>query len=507
MPTTHPLLLELNTRCWLRELTAAEGREVSLSTVPERLFEKWKGMGLTHVWLMGVWCTGPRSRERALANGFLREELDRVLPGWDEEDVAGSPYAIERHVVAEVLGGMEGLRRFRRRLNTHGLRLVLDFVPNHVGLDHPWLQKHPDYFVQTAEPHPAAFSTRTGDRACWILHGRDPHFAAWDDTAQLDHRRSDLQQALLDELLQVAQLCDGVRCDMAMLVLRDVFERTWEDIPVTASGAGLVTRDFWDIAIPAVKAIHGEFLFIAEVYWNLEERLQAVGFDYTYDKILTDGLLRHHVGEMVTLLQGRTPEFLNRSVHFLENHDEVRVASALSIEEHRAAALLTLGLPGMRFLHDGQTLGATLRTPVQLRRRAAEPVDHRIRDLYAEVLGALQQAGVGHGDGRLLRAQPAWADNPTSDNFVVIQWSDAHSPRALVVVNLADHRSQCRVSLEWAAPGTDSWQLVDLLSDERWTRSADDLRDRGLFLDVPAHAAQVFLCQPADPHSGARGTS
>src|SRR5215472_6844063 len=119
----HPLVYEINTRCWLRELAEREQRPVSLAEVPGDQFELWRGLGFTHVWLMGVWTVGPRARHQALSQPEQRLAYSRALPGWQEEDVGGSPYAIADYHVPAELGGEAGLAKFRSRLNQEGLRL------------------------------------------------------------------------------------------------------------------------------------------------------------------------------------------------------------------------------------------------------------------------------------------------------------------------------------------------------------------------------------------------
>src|SRR5205823_3485950 len=284
----QPLVCEINTRCWLRELSARLGRAVSLATVPDSELEAWRKPGFTHVWLMGVWPTGPRSRAAALADPRFRRALADTLPDWKEADFAGSPFAVADYTVAPELGGELELKKFRKKLHAHGLRLLLDFVPNHLGLDHPWVVERPELFVQAPARSSEAFfiETKTGGR--WLAHGKDPNFSAWIDTAQLDYRRADTRAAMIELLQSIAARCDGVRCDMAMLLLKEVFARTWTNFPCAVTAA---EGEFWADAIPAVKGSRPDFLFLGEAYWDLEARLQSLGFDYTYDKRLYDYLV------------------------------------------------------------------------------------------------------------------------------------------------------------------------------------------------------------------------
>ncbi|MGH7969771.1 MAG: alpha-amylase family glycosyl hydrolase, partial [Limisphaerales bacterium] len=111
------LLLEINTRCWLGELSAKLGQRVTLEQTPETEFASWQTLGVTHIWLMGVWRSGPRARAQALQSPEQRASYSEALPDWREEDVVGSPYAIAEYRVLESLGGEAGLKAFRTRLN------------------------------------------------------------------------------------------------------------------------------------------------------------------------------------------------------------------------------------------------------------------------------------------------------------------------------------------------------------------------------------------------------
>lgn len=483
----YPLLYEINTRCWLRRLSQEQGRAVTLADVPDAEIAQWQELGFTHVWAMGVWATGPRSRAVALNNAALRADFDKVLPGWTEEDVPGSPYAIERYEVPQTLGGNAGLRKFRQQLNARGLKLLLDFVPNHVGLDHSWLRERPELFVQSPSETPGTFRQETRSGMKWIAHGKDPNFLSWVDTAQLDYRRAETCAAMVEVLHSIASHCDGVRCDMAMLLLNDVFARTWTQFPGTNSAPA---TEFWSVAIELVKRERRDFLFLAEVYWDLEARLQSLGFDYTYCKSIYDRLLAHDYASVQKELLASSPKYVGASAHFLENHDEQRIATLLSPAEHRAAAVMTLGLPGMRLMYEGQLQGARVRTPVHLGRWPDEPVNTEIAKMYENVFAALKQSAVGPGDWQLLPPH-GWPDNQTAQNFVVVQWQKLPEEFDLVVANLAPQHGQCRVRPAIKELAAHAWEMRDLLGTETYRCRGADV-EAGLHFDLPPNGAQLF---------------
>ena len=519
-----PLLYEVNTRCWLRALSERSGTAVTLANVPDSELAIWQELGFTHIWLMGVWTTGPRARAEALKSPELRRAYDEVLPGWTEADVAGSPYGIGDYQVPPVLGGELGLRELREKLWRRGLKLVLDFVPNHVGLDHHWVSQRPELFVQSPAAAPGTFAQQIGAEVRWLAHGKDPYFAPWSDTVQLDYRCAATRGAMTQLLEAIARRCDGVRCDMAMLVLSDVFAKTWEKFPISNVGqasppagladprhndgpnshltnperlaTGLPHGEFWSSAISTIRQDHPGFVFLAEAYWGLEPRLQELGFDYTYDKALYDSLVVRETGGAQRHLLGMNAEAVAGSAHFLENHDEPRVASILSPAEHRAAALIILGLPGMRFVYEGQLTGARRKIPVQLARRSEEPGQAEITNFYNQLLATLRGSAVGQGRGELLAPRAAWSGNPTAQNFVIVQWQSRTPGFEVVAVNLAPHRSQCYAPLTVQHLATHNWAMKDLLGQELYKRSGDDLQNQGLYLDLPAHGAQLFNFAP-----------
>src|SRR2546423_793344 len=132
--SVHPLLYEINARCWLRDLSAEHHRPITLANVPNSEFEQWYRLGFTHIWAMGVWTSGLHARSAALSHPDQRRIYDEALPGWREADIDASPYAISAYRVPDSLGGEAGLRQFRQKLYSYRLKLILDFVPNHVGL-------------------------------------------------------------------------------------------------------------------------------------------------------------------------------------------------------------------------------------------------------------------------------------------------------------------------------------------------------------------------------------
>jgi glycosidase len=348
-------------------------------------------MGFDWVWFLSVWQTGLAGQRISRSNPEWRREFEETLPDLHDEDIPGSGFAITGYTVHQDLGGNAALARLRERLRKRGLRLLLDFVPNHTGLDHPWVEDHPDYFVAGSELDRA----RAPQNYIWVKRrkgdlllalGRDPYFPGWPDALQLNYGNPATQEAMIGELLKIADQCDGVRCDMAMLVLPEVFERTW----------GIASQPFWPKATKRVRARVPGFCFMAEVYWDLEWTLQQQGFDYTYDKRLYDRLRDRHARPVREhLLAGL--DYQDRMARFLENHDEPRAAAAFPAGVHEAAAVLTFLSPGLRFFHQGQFEGRMKRISPHLGRGPVEPIDEKRKQFYDRLLAVLRQRVVRDG--------------------------------------------------------------------------------------------------------------
>jgi hypothetical protein len=488
----HPSLYEVNTRILLNEL--GPGR--TLTDVPDAMLDRWAALGFDWVWLLGVWQTGPAGRAVSRSRADWRADFLKVLPDLTDDDICGSPFAVQSYTVHRDFGGDAALASLRRRLADRGLRLMLDFVPNHVALDHRWLGSHPSYFVHGTEADLAReplnyIRAMTAEGPAVLAHGRDPYFPGWPDTLQLNYRHPGLRDAMKDVLTAIAGRCDGVRCDMAMLVLPDVFLSTWGDRALPADGESPVDAPFWPEAVSHVRGEFPDFLFLAEAYWDLEWRLQQQGFDFTYDKRLYD-CLRDRAAPTVRAHLHAADDYQRRSTRFLENHDEPRAAATFPPDVHRAAAVTAFFVPGMRFFHEGQLEGRRIHTSIHLARRAAEPVDPALRDFYDRLLACLRRPEPRDGHWRLLDCRSAWDGNPTADAFLASTWDGAGGRRLLVCVNFGPTQGQCYVLLPLPELRGKTVVLHDLMGAARYEREGDDLVSRGLYLDLPAWGYHVF---------------
>ena len=466
----HPVLYQLNTRVYLNELSKQIGRRANLADIPEPFLQQLSQRGVEILWLLSVWTLGPRSQQESRRNPEWLQEFSRVLGDLQTEDIGGSGFAIADYRVSEQLGGPKSLEKLRSRLSKLGIKLMLDFVPNHMGLDHPWLNSHPEYLVEGTqelldEQPKNYFHDQVTGRI--FAHGRDPYFSGWSDTVQLDYSKPGLQEQMQKILLGIGDQCDAVRCDMAMLLTPRVFERTW----------GRSMQSFWQTAIHRVKSKHPGFMFMAEVYWDMEWELQEEGFDYCYDKRLYDRLrdrdylgVRNHLRADVS--------YQSKLARFLENHDEPRADGTFADSRHIPSAIASYLTPGLRFFHHGQWTGAKIKVSPHLVRGPIEQTDLEIEALYSKITSLLKDPIFHRGQWQLLDVQRAWDENWSSDCLLAWLWKEQNTdgkPSRVVmcIANLADHEAQGKIEIPmWLGPSSNvAWK--NLWNDETFQMPTD----------------------------------
>ena len=319
-----------------------------------------------------------------------------------------------------------------------------------------------------------------------FAHGRDPYLDGWTDTVQIDYRTAATRRAMADILLSIAERCDGARCDMAMLVTRDIFLRTW-------GGAFEPPRaEFWPAVVTDLHARYPGFLLLAEVYWDLEWELQQQGFDYTYDKRLYDRLLEHDAMDARLHLTAAV-DYQRHLARFIENHDERRAAEAFGVQRSLAAAASDL--------HPARPASVP-RGPVRrLARQAAGAVgppagrghgSARSRPSTAACWRPCAHPIFHDGEWQLLKPSEEWAGNPTYRNIVAHRWSlnGRASPgvrqpvaRPVTGAGAGGHHDPGR-----QAPG--GW--YDVLNDTSYVRRGDEMVSTGLYIDLPGYGYHLF---------------
>lgn len=487
-------IYEINTALWLRELSAKYQRDIKLADIPDEEIQGIKEFGFDGVWLMGVWSRSKASKEAALKDAAMMARFSAALADLKEEDISSSPYAIAGYEVERLFGSSEDLLKFKERLNKNGIKLFLDFVANHLALDHPWVKKSPGYFIQGSsldiESHPDSFF-RHSYQGRVFAYGKDPYFPAWKDVAQLNYFNPKTRQAMIKELSVILALCDGLRCDMAMLILKAVQKKIWGDTK-TSGGAKFKEpgNEFWEEAIALLKDSYPKAIFIAEVYWGMEEELLKLGFDYVYDKLFYDYLRYEDVPALKSLLRGSQGTSAGR-LRFIENHDEGRAISVLGKERSKAAAFMLCLSQGPRLFHQGQLEGFKIRIPVQLLRGPGEKRDQEVFNFYSALLTNFKTLGLWLAQTQGVSFLPAWKGNDTWGNFLGLFYMIENS-FYLAVVNYSQARSQCYCYFDLSGIKAKRPIFRDMLSANEYLREKDDVSVRGLYLDMAFYAFHLF---------------
>ncbi|MEA3306736.1 MAG: alpha-amylase family glycosyl hydrolase, partial [Elusimicrobiota bacterium] len=366
---SNPHLIEINARLWVKHLRETYSEDITLSTIPEEELLKIKHLGFDVVWLMGAWEPSPASKEIAQNDPEFLKAAQEIIPEFSRDKLGASPYSIFEYKLNPDLGFEWEIKAFKEQLNSLGIGLFLDFVSNHLSKDNPWISEYPQCFISASseayEANPDQFfEIEIAGEKKYIAYGRDPNFPPWTDTAQLNFFNPLTREKMLEILFDIADKSDGVRCDMVMLTLNEIYEKTW---------GGFYKREefeesnmeFWTQAIKKIKKKYPKFVFIAEVYWGLEWRFQKMGFDYTYDKLIYDRLRNSDPSDIRGHLRAEKL-YQKRSVRFIDNHDEAASIKSFGREKAEAAAIIISTIKGLRFYQDEQLNGETIKMPVQV---------------------------------------------------------------------------------------------------------------------------------------------
>jgi hypothetical protein len=482
----HPHLYEINTWVWLEKLSARQKKNITLANVPDSEWDALAKLGFNIIWFMGVWKHSDESRRIMLENRGNDPDFDRALPGWKPSDVIGSPYAVAGYVPDARVGGWEALDAAREKMRARGMALFLDFVGNHTALDHPWVREHPEFYVQAGqqdfERDPSLYyaaETMQGKR--FIALAKDPYYPPWNDVAQLNHFNPGTRAAQLADLRTIASHCDGVRCDMAMLQLNDIFGNNWRhllgDTPPPAT-------EFWT----AVRANVPSLVLLAEAYWGTEQRLLDLGFSFAYDKTLYDAVRDTNIPEVRGRLAA-SPEQQHHYARFMENHDEPRRPEVFGNERLEADGTLLGTLPGMRFYHQGELEGRKIRLPIALRTGADEAPDPVSEAFFQKILQITQQDVFHQGEWMLLELVPEGDASP--DGLIVYEWRSGNAWK-VIAANLTGSASQGRLRLGDRVSPTKQYIFYDELNDVKYPRSGEELHNVGLFIRRDGFQAHLF---------------
>jgi glycosidase len=390
------VLIAKNTYVWLDQLSRKYRKKISrLDEIPDEEIEILAKWGITGLWLIGIWERSPASR--------------RIKQIIGNPEAVASAYSIYNYDIAQELGGNEALLKLQQQTYRRGVRLAADMVPNHMGLDSPWIINHPDWFISLDES-PFPNYTYNGPNLSWddrvgifledhyynrtdaavvfkrvdfwtgttkfIYHGNDGTAMPWNDTAQLNYLIPEVREAVIQTILQVARQFPIIRFDAAMTLAKKHYHRLWfpepgsgGDIP-TRAGLGLSKPDFdqvfpeefWRNVVDRVSQEVPDTLLLAEAFWLMEGYfVRTLGMHRVYNSAFMNMLREEKNQEYRQVIKNTLefdPEILKRYVNFMNNPDERTTVEQFGKgEKYFGICTLLATLPGLPMFGHGQIEG------------------------------------------------------------------------------------------------------------------------------------------------------
>jgi glycosidase len=471
MPRT--VLIAKSTYVWLHQLSRMYGREIkTLDQIPDEELQTLARRGVNALWLIGVW-------ERSRASQTIKRLCGNA-------DAVASAYSLYDYAIAYNLGGEPAYRSLRDRAAYHGLRLASDMVPNHMGIDSPWVIEHPEWFLSRGDsPYPAysfdgpdlsgddrveikiedhyysqtdaAVVFRRRDKWTghidYIYHGNDGTSFPWNDTAQLNYRSAVVREQVMQTILHVARLFPIIRFDAAMTLAKVHVQRLW--FPTPGSGGSIPSRaesamtteefdaalpnEFWREVVDRVAVEVPGTLLLAEAFWLMEGYfVRTLGMHRVYNSAFMV-MLRDEDNAKYREVLKKTLEFdpgiMKRYVNFMSNPDERTAIDQFgSGDKFFGVATMMSTLPGLPMFGHGQVEGFTEKYGMEYYRPRYDEVPNQglIDRHNREIAPLLHNRGL-FAESENFLLYDLWKDDGTVDENVFAYSNRRGDQRALIV--------------------------------------------------------------------------
>ncbi len=410
------VLIAKSTYVWLTQLSRKYSRHIGrLDEIPDEDLAEIAHRGINSLWLIGVW-------ERSRASRTIKQ-----LCG--NSEAVASAYSLFDYRIADDLGGEAAYIVLRDRAYHHGIRLASDMVPNHMGIDSPWVVEHPEWFIARPEsPYPAysfegpdlshdgrvelkiedhyydqsdaAVVFRRRDKSSgetrYIYHGNDGTSFPWNDTAQLDYLNPAVREQVIQTILHVARLFPVIRFDAAMTLAKRHFHRLW--FPGPGSSGAIPSRaeygmnqaefdrdmphEFWREVVDRVAAEVPGTLLLAEAFWLMEGYfVRTLGMHRVYNSAFMIMLRDEDNAKYRSVIKNTLefdPDIMKRYVNFMSNPDERTAIDQFGKgDKYFGVAVMMSTLPGLPMFGHGQIEGFTEKYGMEYRwPRYHEDPDH-----------------------------------------------------------------------------------------------------------------------------------
>jgi glycosidase len=473
MPTA--VLIAKSTYVWLAQMSKQYGRAITrLDEIPDEELATLAHRGMNSLWLIGVW-------ERSRASKTIK-----LLCG--NSDAVASAYSLFDYAIAEDLGGEAAYTNLRDRAYRHGIRLASDMVPNHMGIDSPWVVEHPEWFISRPDsPYPAysfngpdlshdarveikiedhyfeqsdaAVVFRRRDRQSgetrYIYHGNDGTSFPWNDTAQLDYLNAAVREQVIQTILHVARLFPVIRFDAAMTLAKRHFHRLWFPGP-GASGAipsraefGMsqaefdraMPHEFWREVVDRVAAEVPGTLLLAEAFWLMEGYfVRTLGMHRVYNSAFMVMLRDEDNAKYRSVIKNTLefdPDIMKRYVNFMSNPDERTAIDQFGKgDKCFGVTAMMVTLPGLPMFGHGQIEGFTEKYGMEYQRpRYDESADHWMVERHEREIAPLLQRRRLFAESSNFRLYDFFTDAGKVDENVFAYSNRNGNERALIIYN------------------------------------------------------------------------
>jgi len=390
------VLLAKNTHVWLFQLSQKYSSQIhTLDQIPAEELREIRDYGFTGLWLVGIW-------ERSSASRRIKQLYGRG-------HLIGSAYSVNGYQVASDLGGESALDLLKAKAAAEGIYIACDMVPNHTGLDSPWVLDHPDWYIGTLEKPVSTweynsedlspregiqiriedgyytqqeaaevfqYTTSEGFGPLFIYHGNDGTSMPWNDTAQLNYLNPHVREEVKKQILEVARRFPVIRLDAAMTLIRQHFKRLW--YPDPGGEKFIPTRDefpmaqeefdscmpdeFWTEVLKELKLTAPDTLMLAEAFWLMEKYfVRELGMHRVYNSAFLNQLrdeenskLRSYFREILET----DPTLLECFVNYLTTPDEAPAKETFgSGDKYFGVCGFMSALPGLPMFGHGQMEG------------------------------------------------------------------------------------------------------------------------------------------------------
>ncbi|MFC5865073.1 alpha-amylase family glycosyl hydrolase [Acidicapsa dinghuensis] len=469
------VLMAKSTYVWLEQLSQKYGRHIHhLDHIPDEELHLLAERGITGLWLIGLW-------ERSIASRTIKR-----LRG--HSDAVASAYSLKEYNIAEDLGGTTAYSHLRDRAAAFGIRLASDMVPNHMGIDSPWVIDHPEWFISRPDSPYPAYSFNGPDispdpraeikiedhyydqsdaavvfrlrhhhdgSTRFVYHGNDGTSFAWNDTAQLDYSKARIREHVIQTILHVARQFPIIRFDAAMVLAKRHVQRLWFPLPGVGGSIpsraeyampqeafdALMPHEFWREVVDRVAAEVPGTLLLAEAFWLLEGYfVRTLGMHRVYNSAFMVMLRDEENAKFRSYLKKTIefdPDIMKRYVNFMSNPDEKTAIDQFGWgDKYFGVCTMLVTLPGLPMFAHGQIEGYTERYGMEFKQaRMKEQINEGLVGGHMHFIAPLLRNRALFAESHNFVLYDFWTDHGTVDENVFVYSNRLNDQRSLVIYN------------------------------------------------------------------------